>query len=98
MSKKHTLEFIEKMKSDKAFRARVLEIENVDTRMAFINGEGFRCTQNEIRQVQAELTNDELLVVTGAGLWNCHMKTLPCCKRRRVGDATTQTGHRGFGV
>ncbi len=52
--------FIERMKSDEAFSKRVLAIEDVDTRMACIQGEGFDCSEAEIKGVSGELSDEEL--------------------------------------
>ena len=66
MSEEAALEFVEKMKSDEAFRARVMAEENVEARMALIGAEGFDCSAAEIEALQ-ELGEDELDGVTGAG-------------------------------
>ena len=48
--------FIEKMKSDVAFRERLMAIKDLNARMAAANGEGFACTADEIKRVQGELS------------------------------------------
>lgn len=63
MSQEQAKAFIEKMKSDAAFRERVMAIEEVDARMAFINGEGFSCTVDEIKLVQSTLMDVDMLRV-----------------------------------
>ena len=63
--------FIEKMKSDEAFRARVMAVEDVTERMGLINAEGFDCSAEEIGAPQ-ELGEAELSGVVGGG-------SLPWC-------------------
>ena len=64
--------FIEKMKSDEAFRNRVLSIEDVAGRLALISSEGFDCTEAEIKQVSQELSDDQLEAVAGGAFGDCH--------------------------
>jgi len=65
MSKEAAQAFIEKMKSDEAFRGRVLAEEGVEARMVLIGAEGFDCSLAEIRALQ-ELGEAELSeAVTG---------------------------------
>lgn len=52
--------FIERMKSDEAFAKRVLAIEDVAGRLACIQGEGFDCSEAEIKEVAGELSDEEL--------------------------------------
>ncbi|MEI7824284.1 MAG: Nif11-like leader peptide family natural product precursor [Chlorobiaceae bacterium] len=67
MSVEQAKVFIEKMKSDAAFRNRVYAIEDVAGRLAFINNEGFACTAEEIQEVKAslELSDEQLDAVAG---------------------------------
>ena len=58
--------FIEKMKSDEAFRARVMAEEDVEARLALIGAEGFDCSAEEIGALQ-ELGDAELDGVAGGG-------------------------------
>ena len=66
MSKKAAQELIEKMKSDEAFRERVMAVEDVEARMALIGAEGFDCSAEEIGALQ-ELGEAELSGVVGGG-------------------------------
>ncbi len=66
--------FIEKMKSDKAFREKVLAIEDVAGRLQLINSEGFTCTNEEIKAVSAELSDEDLDNLSGGWL-----KFNSCC-------------------
>jgi predicted ribosomally synthesized peptide with nif11-like leader len=52
--------FIEKMKSDEMFAKRVLAIEDVAGRLACIQNEGFDCSEDEIKEVSCELSDEEL--------------------------------------
>ncbi len=59
--------FIEKMKSDEAFRNRILAIEGVDARLAAAGDAGFHVTEAEVKEVQNELTDNELDAAAGGG-------------------------------
>jgi predicted ribosomally synthesized peptide with nif11-like leader len=48
MSVEHAKAFIERMKTDDAFRERVMAIEDAAGRIACIRGEGYDCTVEEI--------------------------------------------------
>ena len=61
--------FIEKMKLDEAFRKRVMAIEDVASRMACIQSEGFACNEAEIKEVSGELSDEELDNAAG-GFYN----------------------------
>ena len=60
--------FIEKMKSDVAFKERVLAIEDVAERFNVINSEGFDCSEEEIKEVAGELSDDDLDAAAGGEL------------------------------
>ena len=66
MSKEAAQAFVEKMKSDEAFRAGVMAEEDVEARMALIRAEGFDCSAEEIGALQ-ELGDAELDGVAGGG-------------------------------
>jgi len=68
MSNEQAQAFIERMKNDEAFRARVLAEEDVAARMAIISAEGFDCSAAEIEAVSQELAESELKPVVG-GAW-----------------------------
>jgi predicted ribosomally synthesized peptide with nif11-like leader len=70
MSQDHAKACIEKMKTDDAFRARVLAVEGLAARMQVINAEGFACSAEEIEAASAELNDADLSRVAGglAGL------------------------------
>jgi predicted ribosomally synthesized peptide with nif11-like leader len=48
MSQEQAMMFIERMKTDEAFREAVIKIENVEKKIAFINQEGIRFTSEEL--------------------------------------------------
>ena len=55
------------MKSDEAFRDRIIAIDGVDARLAAASGAGFQVTEAEVKEVQSELTDDELDAAAGGG-------------------------------
>jgi len=57
--------FIEKMKSDGAFRDRIMAIEAVDARLAAARDAGFEFTEAEIKEVNSEFKDDQLDCVAG---------------------------------
>ncbi len=59
--------FVEKMKSDEAFRDRILAIEDVDARLAAASSAGFQFTETEVKEVQSELSDAELDSAAGGG-------------------------------
>jgi predicted ribosomally synthesized peptide with nif11-like leader len=60
--------FVAKMKSDAAFRARVMAVEDVTERMGLINAEGFACSAGEIEAVAGALADEELDGVDGGSV------------------------------
>ena len=50
MSHEAAQAFIEKMKSDEAFRARVMAEQDEAARLKLINAEGFDCTVAEVER------------------------------------------------
>jgi len=66
MSSEQAKACLEKLKSDEAFRARVMAAGDVDARMALIAAEGFACSAAEIGSLQ-ELADAELSAVGGGG-------------------------------
>ncbi len=59
MSEEAAQAFIERMKSDEDFRAKVMAEEGVEARMALIGAEGFDCSVAEIGALQ-ELSEADL--------------------------------------
>jgi len=68
MSEDQAKAFVEKMKSDEAFRARVMAVEDVTERMGLINAEGFDCSAEEIETVAGALADEELDMVDGGSV------------------------------
>ena len=66
MSEEQAKAFVEKMRSDDAFRAKVMAEEDVEARMALIGAEGFDCSAEEIGALQ-ELGEAELGRAVGGG-------------------------------
>jgi predicted ribosomally synthesized peptide with nif11-like leader len=66
MSVEQAKAFVEKMKADEAFRAKVMAVEDADARMALSAAEGFDCTAEEIHSLQ-ELRELDLNGVAGGG-------------------------------
>ena len=66
MSVEQAKAFVEKMKSDDAFRDKVMAEEDVEARMELIGAEGFDCSAAEIGALQ-ELGDAELDGVAGGG-------------------------------
>jgi predicted ribosomally synthesized peptide with nif11-like leader len=58
MSMEKAKAFIDKMKSDPAFRERVVAIPDVKARIAFINKEGFECTGDELNELQTQFKSE----------------------------------------
>ena len=60
MSMEQAKAFIERMKTDEAFREKVLAIEDLAERIACIRGEGFECTEEEINEVATDGSSGNL--------------------------------------
>ena len=60
MSLDHARAFIQKMKTNEAFRKSIMAIEDVDVLLAVAKSEGFEITDAELKDVHSELTDDEL--------------------------------------
>jgi len=89
MSKEATKAFVERMKTDDAFREKVLGVEDVDARIVLIAAEGFDCSAEEIGALQ-ELADLDLEGVIGGGSIPppyCQQKDCPC--------NIVPVGHRG---
>ena len=65
MSHEAAQAFIEKMKSDEAFRARGIVVEDVAGRLELINAEAFDCTVEEIEPPSGALADGQLTGVAG---------------------------------
>lgn len=61
---------MEKMKSDKPFRDRVLAIEDVDARMEFLKREGYECKTGDVQyylQNYIAKEGNQVLILTEKG-------------------------------
>lgn len=64
--------FVEKVKNDEDFRAKLSSFQDGQERMDFAKAEGFDFTVAEINEVTGEeLTEDELEAVSGGGPSAC---------------------------
>ena len=66
MSEDQVKAFVEKMKSDEAFRAKVMAEEDVEARMTLIGAAGFDCSDEEIAAL-LELGEAQLSGAVGGG-------------------------------
>ncbi len=66
MSQEQAQAFVERMKSDQAFAARVLAVEEGEQRLAFIHAEGYDCSAGELAAEGGRL-EDEALEALSAG-------------------------------
>ncbi len=57
MSQQDAQAFVERMKYDDAFHEAVIRLEEMESRIAFINREGFDCTLDEISLLPKEYKN-----------------------------------------
>jgi predicted ribosomally synthesized peptide with nif11-like leader len=65
MSAEQARLFFERMKSDAAFRERVMAIVDVAERLVFIQSAGFQCTEKDIKEVSCELSEKDLDAAAG---------------------------------
>lgn len=65
MSQQQANAAIEKLKTDEAFRAKVMAEADVAERLKIINAAGFNCTVQELKAASQELDDDELNAVAG---------------------------------
>ena len=65
MSVEQAKAFIERMKTDDAFREKVRAIKDAAGRIACIRGAGFECTEEEINEVEEDGSGE---VVAGTNL------------------------------
>lgn len=70
MSQESIKKFINKMKSDTEFRAKIMLVENKDELLNLIHSKGFDCTLKELQEFNLELADDELDGITGGFLNN----------------------------
>jgi len=68
MSVEQAKAFIERMKTDEAFREKIMAIETPEERLKAIAAAGFECTGEEINEAGS---NDCGVVVAGTGICVC---------------------------
>jgi predicted ribosomally synthesized peptide with nif11-like leader len=68
MSVEQAKAFIEKMKTDEAFREQIMAIETPEGRLKAIGAAGFDCTGDEVNEASADVGNEAL----AAGVRNCY--------------------------
>jgi predicted ribosomally synthesized peptide with nif11-like leader len=88
MSLEKAKELISTMNHDEAFKERVMAIEDLDARMAYVNGAGFHCTLSEIQQVQQELKEEEIEGEAGGNMLWC--QALGWCKHHKTSTCNVQ--------
>ena len=71
MTDQATRALIERMKTDEAFRERVLAVLDPEERFALVRAEGFDVTREEFAVEAARLSDEHLTHVGGAGSANC---------------------------
>lgn len=64
--------FIERLKADESFARKVGECKGESARMTMAKSEGFDFTVQEIRDLQAELSEEDLEKISGGF-------RIPCC-------------------
>lgn len=65
MSKKAAKAFFEKMRTDEAFRTKVISVKDDEDRMTVINAEGFNCTLEEIHAIEHEMSEKDMDKICG---------------------------------
>ena len=62
-----TKAYIERLKTDEEFRERMKDAADKEARIALVNAEGFDFSEEDIKAVESELSDDELEAVSGGG-------------------------------
>ena len=65
MSQEQAKKFIERMKTDEAFKAKIMAVEDVAERIKLAKAEGFDFTEDEVKSMSAELSDAEVSAVAG---------------------------------
>lgn len=65
MAEEATQAFVGRMKSDAAFRDRVMGAKDTTERLEIIRAEGFECTEDDIAALARRLEDDEVTHVVG---------------------------------
>ncbi len=67
--------YIERLKTDEEFKERVKDATDKEARIALVNAEGFDFSEEDIKAVKSELSDDELDAVS-AGNWEDRCKKI----------------------
>ncbi len=59
--------FIERVQTYEEFRERMKDAADKEARIALVNAEGFDFSEEDIKAVKSELSDDELDAVSGGG-------------------------------
>jgi predicted ribosomally synthesized peptide with nif11-like leader len=95
MSQEAAQACVARMKTDEAFREKVMAADGVDARIEIVNAEGFTCTADEIKAHADELADAEMATVVG-GLLACGVAACgpAACGAAVCGPATDPCGVR----
>lgn len=66
-----TKALLERLKTDSAFRERVLQVADVEARLALVRSEGFDVTAEELTLEAVRLSDEQLAQAVGAGSADC---------------------------
>jgi predicted ribosomally synthesized peptide with nif11-like leader len=64
MSQEQAQAFIERLKTDEAFRQKVLAVEGTEERLALARAEGYECSVEEIAAAGSRLADKELELIS----------------------------------
>ncbi len=62
--------YIERLKTDEDFRERMKDAADKEARIALVKAEGFDFSEEDIKAVNSELSDDELDAVAAGGAWD----------------------------
>ena len=71
MSEALVKSFIQKVKTDEEFAKKLKGFKDAKARLAFVKEAGFDFSDAEIKQIQGELSDEDLDAVAGAGCGAC---------------------------
>ena len=77
MSVEQARKMIERLKTDEAFKARVMAIADLDGWLKLAAAEGFDCTKDELASVASELTESDLGTVCAGSEDGAMPRALP---------------------
>lgn len=69
MSVESAKEFVARLKTDEVFCQKVKACKDAEERMTFVKEAGFSFTAEEIKEVDGQLSDDELDAVAGGDNW-----------------------------